>query len=230
MITDNIKNKKRGLVRVNRLIHFRDRSGISKRWPVIPGFKNINVCSGSQGIFKELSPMRLGPVAGSQKMENLWQFSKVLANETDANGEPSQLFFDRRDEGFSSPVGIRRKADTSPVQFFYFGGKRLNLVEARKQIYCRYYESLVVQTDAYRALEDILNSGINIQFLGYDGHDYDPEADPNGSQLNQFLQDTSRSFGHEFVLAGLLNNKKVWDVGFEKLVEIDSLLAKGVLK
>jgi len=215
MKTEETIIKKRGLVRVNRIVHFRDRSGISKRWPVVPGYKNINVTSSSHGIFRDLSPMFLGPVEGSQTMENLWQFSKVLNSEINANGDPGQLFFDRRETGFSSPKGIRRKSDKSPVKFFYWEDEKLDMVEARKQIYCKYYESLVVKTDAYRALEQLIKDGINLQILGYDGHDYDPEDDSSGSQLIEFLQDTNRSFGHEFVLAGLLTNKKVWGAGFK---------------
>jgi len=120
-------------------------------------------------------------------MENLWQFSKVLESELDDNGDPGQLFFDGREAGFSSPQGIRRKSDKSPVKFFYWKGEKLDLVEARKQIYCRYYEQLVEKTDAYRALEQQIKDGINIQILGYDGHEYDSESDPNGSQLNELL-------------------------------------------
>lgn len=206
---------KRGNIRVGKLPYRWDPSPGPKTWPVIPGYKNINVCSSARGIFKELSPMYLGPVEDSQTMENFWQFSKVLNSEIDVNGDPGQLFFERRETGFSSPKGIRRKSDKSPVEYFYWKGEKLNLVEARKRIYCYYYELLVVKTDAYKSLEDMLKRGINIQILGYDGHDYDPEDDSSGSQLIEFLQDTSRSFGHEFVLAGLLTNKKVWRAGFE---------------
>jgi hypothetical protein len=158
--------------------------------------------------------MFLGPVEGSQTMENLWQFSKVLESELDGDGNPGQLFFDRRETGFSSPKGIRRKSDKSPVEYFYWEGEKLDLVEARKRIYCKYYESLVVKTDAYRALEQLIKDGINIQILGYDGHDYDLEDDSSVSQLIEFLQDTNRSFGHEFVLAGILTEKKVWNNDF----------------
>ena len=193
MKISNTNNKKRGNVRVGKLPYRWDPNPGSKKWPVVPGYKNINVCSGSQGIYKQLSPMRLGPIAGSQKMENLWQFSKVLESELDNNGDPGQLFFDRRDEGFSSPKGIRRNPDKSPVQFFYWKGEKLNLVEAREQIYCNYYESLVVKTDAYRALEQLTEDGINIQILGYDGREYDLKSAPDGSQLNEILQDTSKS-------------------------------------
>ncbi len=189
MRISNKNNVKRSDVRVDKLPYRWDPTPGPKKWPVIPGYKNINVCSGSRGIYRELSPMRLGPIpdVGAQKMENLWQFSKVLESELEDNGNPGQLFFDRRDEGFSSPKGIRRKSDKSPVQYFYWEGEKLDLVEARKQIYCRYYEQLVEKTDAYRALEQLIKDGINIQILGYDGREYDSKSDPDGSQLNDLL-------------------------------------------
>ncbi len=218
MKKQKLKTKKRGNVHVGKLPYRWDSSPGPKTWPVIPGYKNINVCSGARGIYKELSPMLLGPIleVGAQKMENLWQFSKVLESELDDNGDPGQLFFERREEGFSSHKGIRRKSDKSPVKFFYWESEKLDLVEARKKIYCNYYESLVVKTDAYKELEDILKRGINIQILGYDGHDYDVKEDPDGSKLFEFLKDTSRSFGHEFVLVGILIGKRVWKSDFKK--------------
>ena len=107
MKISNTHNNGRGLVRVNRIIHFRDRSGLSKRWPVVPGYQNVNVTSSTRGLFRQLSPMFLGPVEGSQTMENLWQFSKVLQSEID-NGEPGELFF------VFKVVNIRNK----PPKFF----------------------------------------------------------------------------------------------------------------
>ena len=185
----SFKNKKRSDVRVDKLPYRWDPTPGPKTWPVVPGYKNINVCSGSRGIFRNLSPMLLGPIpdVGVQKLENLWQFSKVIESELDDNGDPGMVFLARREEGFSRPKGIRRKSDKSPVKFFYWEGEKLDLVEARKQIYCRYYEQLVEKTDAYRALEQLIKDDINIQILGYDGREYDSKSDPDGSQLNDLL-------------------------------------------
>ena len=216
MKKQNLNNKKRGNVRVDKLPYRWDPSPDPKTWPVIPGYKNINVCSGSQGIYKQLSPMLLGPIpqVGAQKMENLWQYSKVIKDEVGPDGQPTQLFFDRQKEGFANPNGKRRKAHRSETLFHYWNGKILYKVEARKHIYCRYYAELVVKTDAYIALEAKLDAGENIQLLGYDGHDYSAADDQDGSRLLEILEDTSRPWGHEFVLAGLLSGNKVWQNGF----------------
>jgi hypothetical protein len=216
MIKKNVYTKKRGNVRVDKLPYRWDSSSGPKTWPVIPGYKNINVCSGSRGIYKELSPMLLGPIpeVGAQKMENLWQFSKVIKDEVGPDGKPTQLFFDRQKAGFANPDGKRRKAHRSQTLFHYWNGKILYKVDARKQIYCKHYAELVVKTDAYKALEELLNTGTNVQLLGYDGHDYSAADNLDGSRLLKILEDTSRPWGHEFVLAGLLSNKKVWQNGF----------------
>jgi hypothetical protein len=34
-----------------------------KKWPVVEGYKNVNVCSGAAGSWKQLSPMLLGPIS-----------------------------------------------------------------------------------------------------------------------------------------------------------------------
>jgi hypothetical protein len=56
-----------------------------QKWPHKEGWKNINVCSGSAQIFRELSPMKLGPIVydlsseGKQgtltalNLENCWR-------------------------------------------------------------------------------------------------------------------------------------------------------------
>jgi hypothetical protein len=57
-------SKKRGLVAVDCLPgrFAKNPDGTSKKWPVLPGYSRVNVCSGAPGINKQLSPMLLGPV------------------------------------------------------------------------------------------------------------------------------------------------------------------------
>ena len=56
--------------------------------------------------------------------------------------------------------------------FSYWKGKKLSYLEARKEIYCPEYSKAVIQTEAYKQLNKLLDDGYNIQIVGYDGYDY----------------------------------------------------------
>jgi hypothetical protein len=93
-----------GDVRCNRIVHFRSKEP-NKKHPVLPGYLNVNVTSGSSH-WSPLSPMKLGPfqvieskivtkdypdgihpgfaeyddqqqIVTCQCFENYWQFSKI---------------------------------------------------------------------------------------------------------------------------------------------------------
>jgi hypothetical protein len=218
----NIAQGSRGEVRVGKLPFFRGRSG-DKTWPLIPGFKNVNVCSGAAGIYKELSPMKLGPICISdnwtcgkinvKNIENLWQYSKVWPGE-EIEDFPTTEFFERRKRGWADIKGhrhVKKGTGSNPniPLYSFWKGEKLSYVEARKRIYCPIYSQLVVNTTAYRRLDNLLDKGYNIQILGYDGYDFINE----GKTLKMCVDDASRPFGHELVLAALLRNEEegLWD-------------------
>jgi hypothetical protein len=105
--------------------------------------------------------------------------------------------------------------------YSYWKGKKLSYLEARREIYCPAYAQCVVKTKAYKKLEELLDDGVNVQvefseniihndcdqILGYDGYDYISE----GKTLKDCFYDTKRPFGHELVLACLLNGERVWE-------------------
>jgi len=201
-------------VRVNRLPHYRSKTITDKRWPKIDGFRNINVCSSAHGIWKELSPMNLGPIESggvkAQNLENLWQFSKVWQGEVNNKGEIVKEFFERRAKGFKDKKGHRWVKKGTGINrniplFSYWNGERLLYLEARKKIYCPLYAEYVVKTKAYKELEKMINDGYNVQIIGYDGYDF------GGKQLRECFNDISVPFGHELVLACVLLNQRVWE-------------------
>lgn len=61
-LDDEEKKKKAGRVAVDKLPH--RMSG--QRWPAREGFLRINCTSGAPGIWKQLSPMKLGPIRPSE--------------------------------------------------------------------------------------------------------------------------------------------------------------------
>lgn len=198
-----------------------------EKWPVIEGYKNINVCSGAQGIRSQLSPMKLGPVVLSDYFdmdldpewlimknepplkayifENFWQYSKVYKNEIDENNDLTETFFKMRRDGFMNKKGIRRKYPKGcNCLFSIFGEEKLPYLDAR-YYYCKIYTDLVKKTDAYKKLKEMVKEGTKIQILGYDGYN-------KGKNSYKFCyKDESRPFGHEFVLACLLTKNKVWE-------------------
>src|ERR1700722_5201869 len=110
------KTSGRGSVACNKLPNrFGDGP---KTWHVIPSasYKNINVCSSSTGIWRQLSPMLLGPIHFDESvfvqaddfvtetteartamcLENLWQNAKVWADELGADGMPNDAWWRRR--------------------------------------------------------------------------------------------------------------------------------------
>lgn len=73
---ENIKEDRRGLVRVGRIASRMDKG---ERFPKTAGFINIAVTShNTNGIGSELSPYKLQDADG-HLMENIWQFAKVYS-------------------------------------------------------------------------------------------------------------------------------------------------------
>lgn len=175
---------------------------VSKKWPVIPGFANVNVTSGSRN-YSFLSPMKLGPFIYKERRmvtpwypngvhpgftaisdteqqivvtnaENLWQGSKILPQDV-INGIIQPSFYERRARMIRDPKPHRRpvpKSQGTPIAA-YIDGQVLRYVPSR-QYYIQWYSSLVQMQPEYAELVARLNNGEILQILGYDG--YDPES------------------------------------------------------
>jgi len=207
-----------GQVRVAQLPGVNDDS---KTWPHREGFKNINVGPGSRGEFRQLMTCNLGPIplkfkgdktsADVKNVENIWQFSKVFAQDIGLNEKPTPDWFAARLKGWADPKGYQRAkkkqvAGVKPVFFFWGREDKLEFIEARKRIFCRVYAMLATRTAAYRKLVELIQKGTNVQILGLEGYDYVQEQ----RSLNQCLLDPERGFGPAFVLAGLLTKDLPW--------------------
>lgn len=205
----------RGDVKCNKLPY---RFSSNPKWPVIDGYKNINVCSSAQGIWKQLSPMLLGPVEFTEffphgveeiqatNLENYWQSAKVWEGEVDAKGNPNEEWYQRRRKICADPKAHRHiKKGKGPNRnvplFAWWDGQHMTYDEARRKKYIPMYMKLVRKTEAWKRLEGLVNSGQNIQLLGYDGRVFD--------DLNKELKDLSKPFGHELVLCAMLLDVKL---------------------
>lgn len=210
-----------GSVRLQQQYHFRDKSVQDKRWRRLPGFRNISVGSGAKK-WKALSPLYLGPVSHAEEdsagalapagsLDNLWRYSQVFAEDVGKDGEPNEAWLQRRRLGFALPKGERqvrgskRRSNEAPL-FWYWRGQHLDAVTARKEIYCHLYAALVVDCDLYRELDLMVQQGFNIQLFGYEAYDFVEES----KTLLQAIEDPQGSFGHEFVLYGLLTRDAAW--------------------
>lgn len=223
---ENKKNGRRGTVVCNKLPHRFDKTLVDKKWPVVKGYKNINVCSAAPGAYKFLSPMKLGPIKYNleddkrgetgvvkiKNLENCWQYSKVWEGEVDENNLPKEEFWTRRKDGWEDEKGHRwvkpkfdHNGNRNVTLFNYWKAERLGYQEAREKVYCPLYAELVQKTDVYKKLKKLVDEGCNIQILGYDGYDYSDRT------LMDCFLDTSKPFGHEHVLCGLLNEDHVWE-------------------
>lgn len=77
---------------------------------------------------------------------------------------------------------------------------KYDYISARKVIYCREYAKLVKETDAFRKLKSLLDSGIKLQLCEIDVQDVEVTKE----LLINRLHDVSKPFGHGYVLATCL--------------------------
>ena len=174
----------------------------------------VEVDTTSRGSFKDLSPFYLGPLIllASEgypaerclKMENLWQYSKVYQCHVDADGDPTEEFFEWRRNGFNNsraqryPMGKGAK----PLYSWWYG-LHYGYIDARVNIYIPAYRNLVIATDSYRRLYDWVLQGHDIALRDFDGYDHVSR----NMTLQGVIRNTKRSMGHAFILYGLLTGE-----------------------
>jgi hypothetical protein len=226
----NKKKNKKGKIRCNKL-PYRFSKG-NKLWPNRRGYKNINVCSGSTQIYKELSPMKLGPIKDikvvgfnkkiykieAKNLENLWQASKVWKSDLNSKNQPKKEWYIMRDRYYKDSKAYRhiKKSKTKknvniPLYSLWVNQnsekvEKLSYLEARWKIYCPIYEDLVKNTKAFNDLKKLIDNGTNLQILGYDGYDYESQ----GKTLDECFDNDTVPFGHELALVSILKNDIPW--------------------
>jgi hypothetical protein len=170
----------------------------------------INVTSSSKTLGKYFSPFFLGPInlpynLISYNVENAWQFSKVYPEHISKYSDmPSNEWWEWAKKGWSDTYAHRYPMGKGAIPVYsYWCGKKLNYIEARKQIYIPIYTKAVKASKYYKELVELCkkHKDKQIYLFDYDGYDH--------SLLNysyeDVINDFTRKMGHGFVLANILN-------------------------
>ncbi len=158
-----------------------------------------------------LSPFYLGPVECydglvASCVENAWQYAKVYAGMADSNGNPTHLYFDWRNKGFQKDKASRYPMGKGIAPLYSYwkvndNYYKLDYIQARKLIYIPIYAKVVVKTDAFARLKDLVSQGYNIALSDFDGYN----NDAFNLNLKQVVENTHKTMGHAFVLKMLLD-------------------------
>ena len=210
-------------------------------YPSVNGYTNIPAWSRGAAPWNALSPFFIGPIVfeeyGVRKvcknLENYYQSMKVYSKvekqnkkewkwpaevHVDNNYNPNQAWFKWHDALLANDSAVRRPNGKNIPLYSYFHGRKLNLFEARKQIYIPLLQQLYRSNNAYKSLLKLVRDGINIIILEPDGPSY--ELYPDGMDVNldllYKLQDVSKMsefpggdkndnryvpYGHGYVIA-----------------------------
>lgn len=166
----------------------------------------IDTTSRAKGWEKGLSPFVLGPVDlygdfKARNVENAWQYSKVYSFHVDNDGNPGDWYFDWAIRGWNKDFANRYPVGKGAKPLYsYWNGEKLDYVEARKTIYIPIYAKAVVQSYAYKRLEELYHSSKQIVLWDFDGYDFIKL----GMSLKDVINNPIRKMGHSFVLAMLL--------------------------
>lgn len=158
------------------------------------------------GRWSGLSPFNLGPCSlynslEAQNFENAWQYAKVYKAHADANGNPTQAYWDWAMEGWANPKAVRYPMGRGAKPLYsLWDGNRLGYIEARKTIYGPIYADLVQQTQSWRDLQTLHANESLIVLRDYDGYDHDDK----GLNFVEVLNNPAKKMGHAFVLKMLL--------------------------
>lgn len=158
-----------------------------------------------------LSPFYLGPIncydgLTASCVENAWQYAKVYDGMIDSNGNPTNLYFDWRDNGFQKEKASRYPMGKgiAPLYSYWKIGNyyyKLDYIQSRKLIYIPIYAKAVVKTDAFARLKDLVNQGYNLALSDFDGYN----NDAFNLNMKQVVNNTKKIMGHTFVLKMLLD-------------------------
>lgn len=166
----------------------------------------INTTSRSANWSKGLSPFFLGPVKlygdyVSQNVENGWQYSKVYSYYLEDDESVGDRYFSWAKSGWDSKRAERYPMGKGAIPLYsIWDGKKLDYVEARKQIYIPLYSKAVVNTDAFAKLKEVYESNKDIYLWDFDAHGLQPETFDYWDLWNN----NKIKVGHGYVLAMML--------------------------
>ena len=176
----------------------------------------INTTSRGDGWERGLSPFVLGPVElwggyKARNVENAWQYSKVYPKHVGRDGDPSNTppndWYQWAYQGWLNQRAVRYPMGKGAVPLYsWWGGRKLDYIEARKRIYCPLYAGAVESTNAWRRLQTLYEKHGRITLWDFDGYDHRKL----GMSFRDVLNCETRKMGHAFVLAMMLQGKRRW--------------------
>lgn len=169
----------------------------------------LNVTSRGMTWAKNLSPFLLGPVKlwgdlVSKNVENAWQYLKVYEEHVDPfQTDPNEAWWKWMRRGINQSFAVRYpKGKGAKPLYSYWDGKHLDYISARKRIYIPLYTAAVRANRAWPRLQQAYADDPNLILWDFDGYDHQAL----GYSWNDVIEDRSRSLGHGFVLAMMLED------------------------
>jgi protein gp37/predicted NAD-dependent protein-ADP-ribosyltransferase YbiA (DUF1768 family) len=166
-----------------------------------------------------------GKMLRAVTVEVAWQYSKVYSHENiegklvplkfrNPDGKPNKAWFAWRDRAWANPKFredhpqfqenkklVRRAFPKgSKIAAWYWGGRLLDAVTARREIYASLYCNAVRSSPAYGQLKDLCSKG-DVVIYDIDGYDYVSLA----MSPEDTIQDLEHSWGHGLLLTLMLN-------------------------
>lgn len=212
-----------------------------KSYPFKEGYESIPCWSRGKGKWKLLSPFYLKFTSsivsenGTFKQvifENFYQCHKVWEHVTkqktkdwiwpaethiDETGSPNEKWLKWHNKLLFHASPVRRPNGKAIPLYSYWYGKKLNLIEARKEIYIPYLKQLYRANPVYRELLEKVKSGKNVMLIEPDGpllESYPEGLEVNLPLLYSLIEETNykkegfgnryRPYGHGYVLATCL--------------------------
>jgi len=195
--------------------------GSSIGYPKVEGWENIPAWSRGAKPWKYLSPFEIGPVMYEENgniisaalFENFWQGWKVWEvvkkqnqksqkskwvwpkeRHVDINLNPNELWVKWHNAMMKHKTPVRRPNGKNIPLYAYWKGKKLGIVEARKQIYIPYLQYLYRSHPTYKKLLEKVLAGSKIIILEPDGPLYDiyPDGMPVNLELLYNLQNVTK--------------------------------------
>lgn len=197
-------------------------------YPNYENYENIPAWSRGKGEWKQLSPFYL-KFSDGEIFENAWQAYKVWEKVDKQNtknwkwpeekhvnedGLPNEKWNKWHESLLKHDLPVRRPNGKAIPLYAFWDNRKLDVVEARKEIYIPYLKQLYRANPVYLKLLEKVKSGKNIMIIEPDGPFL--EAYPNGLEvdleiLNNLIEKTNykeegypkkyRPYGHGYVLA-----------------------------
>lgn len=154
------------------------------------------------------------PISRFQPKTIVWEYPEEI-HISPKTGEVNSKYWDWREKGMNNWYAVRYPNGFNGRSSVLYSlwpnnkqGKKLDYVEARKQIYCGEYARLSPKCESFKKMKEMLEEGKNIQIIEVDG----PEGGLviNEEIIREKIVDLKKSFGHGYTLAALLLGGESW--------------------